>query len=169
MHWAMIISGIFNLFIINYRESLQISDTQLVSIIARRKKQREVAIEREKDPYHGHTPKSLGKVDYLRQLRAKRRASDPVCATKNLFRSVELPPTSLHGGFWTSQLFSMMTRQRLYFPKSINLITWLAARKRGSEMGLTARRTALTTRRDTPFKTSQTRSTITISSQSKPN
>jgi hypothetical protein len=100
MHWAMIISGILNLFLINYRESLQISDTQLVSIIARRKKQREVAIEREKDPYHGHTPKSLGKVDYLRQLRAKRRASDPVCANKNLYRSVELPPTSLHGGFW---------------------------------------------------------------------
>jgi hypothetical protein len=96
----MTISGIFNLFLINYRESLQISDTQLVSIIARRKKQREVAIEKEKEPYESQTPKYLGKVDYLRQLRAKRRASDPVCANKNFYRSVELPLTTMHGGFW---------------------------------------------------------------------
>jgi hypothetical protein len=100
MHWAMNIFGIFSLFLINYRESLQISDNHMVNIIARRKKQREVAIEKEKDGYESQTPKSTNKFDYLRQMKAKRRASDPNCANKNLYRSVELPPTSLHGGFW---------------------------------------------------------------------
>lgn len=82
------------------RESLQISDNHMVNIIARRKKQREVAIEKEKDGYESQTPKSTNKFDYLRQMKAKRRASDPNCANKNLYRSVELPPKSLHGGFW---------------------------------------------------------------------